>query len=592
MEDSLHRKLAVILHADVVGSTALVRLNETLAHKRIQDTFRRFSKTITDHSGIAHEIRGDALVAEFSRASDAISASLAFQATNSTHNEELPDEVRPAIRVGIAMGEVVVADNTVTGEGIVLAQRLEQLAEPGGVCVQGAAYETIPKRLPFKFENLGERELKGFDESVRVYAVSVSPGAEIPRPETQSLLGADVLDLSNKPSVAVLPFTNTSGDKEHEYFSDGISEDLITALCRIHSFSVMGRNSTFAYKDRVVTAQEVGAELGVRYVLEGSVRKGGKRVRVSAQLVDTETGNNVWADHYDRELEDFFALQDELTETIVGVIEPELSVAERARATRTPPHNLDAWGSYQQGLWHMFRFNREDNAQARRLLERAIELDSNLAGAYAGLAHVGYWDALLGYRDDREATLDHALEMGRKAAALDENDPTAHWALGSVYLLQGELDDCLAELEVAIRLNPSYAHAHYRIGFALALYGRGEESLVSIDKAIRLSPKDPSLWTFYVGRSLALQVLQRYEEAAEFASMAVRQSNDRNYWPLATLASALGHLGKTEKARAALDECLRLNPNFSDQFVQLKYKRPEDSERFFAGLRKAGFDPD
>jgi len=293
----LSRKLAVLLHADVVESTSLVHKNEILAHERIQDTFRRFSETISNYGGAALEIRGDALVAEFAKVSDAVSASLAFQAANTTLNEQLTDDIRPALRIGIALGEVVIADNTVTGEGIVLAQRLEQLAEPGSVFIQRAAYETIPKRLPFDYENLGERQIKGFDESVRVYAVSLQSGSVLPEFEIPTQQEGAAPKLPDKPSIAVLPFDNMSGDIEQEYFADGISEDLITALSKIHWFFVIARNSSFTYKGQAVEVTRVADELGVRYVIEGSVRKSGNRVRISAQLIDATTGHHVWAEN-------------------------------------------------------------------------------------------------------------------------------------------------------------------------------------------------------------------------------------------------------------------------------------------------------
>ena len=247
-KDHLSRKLAVLLHADVVGSTSLVQKNETLAHERIQDTFRRFSETISSYGGVALEIRGDALVAEFARASDAVSASLAFQATNATHNEQLSDDLKPVLRIGIAMGEVVIADNTVTGEGVVLAQRLEQLAEQGGICIQGAAYWTLPKRLPFEYQNLGEQQLKGFDDPVSVYAVSLKPGNAIPDPRSKNPSEISIPAIPEKPSIAVLPFTNMSGDTEQEYFSDGITEDITTALSHFSGLFVIARNSSFTYK--------------------------------------------------------------------------------------------------------------------------------------------------------------------------------------------------------------------------------------------------------------------------------------------------------------------------------------------------------
>ena len=290
MAETPTRKLAVLLHADVVGSTALMRLNESVAHERMQDAFRRFSEIIAEHGGTAHEIRGDALVAEFRKASDAVAAGTTFQSANANHNESLGDQVRPVVRVGIALGEVVVADGTITGEGIVLAQRLEQLAEPGGVCIQGAAYETVPKRLPFTYENLGEQQLKGFDELIRAYAVRPGPLASPSDLVASSERNVDTLKSPDKPSIAVLPFTNMSGDAEQEFFSDGITEDIITELSRFSMFAVIARNSSFAFKGKSVDIKEIGFSLGVDYILEGSVRKSGHRVRVTAQLIEADTG--------------------------------------------------------------------------------------------------------------------------------------------------------------------------------------------------------------------------------------------------------------------------------------------------------------
>ena len=589
MSEEPTRKLAVLLHADVVGSTALVQKNETLAHQRMQDTFRRFSETIVTHGGIAHEIRGDALVAEFPKASDAVAAAVEFQKTNTAHNKGLDDDVLAVVRIGIAMGEVVVADNTVTGEGIVLAQRLEQLATPGGVCIQDAAYQTVPKRLPFVYESLGEHEVKGFDEPVRVYEVRPKSPVDESERKTSGASQSAIPELPDKPSIAVLPFTNMSGDPEQEYFSDGITEDIITALSKIRSFFVISRNSTFTYKGKSVSVQEVGRELGVRYVVEGSVRKAGARIRISVQLIDATTDSHVWAERYDRELDDFFTLQDELTETIVGVIEPELSEAERERSRRKPPESLDVWGLYQRGLWHMYQFHEEDNTVARRLLEQASQLDPTLAGAYAGLAHVGYWDVLFGYSDEPTATLEAAVDAGRKAIELDPKDPMAHWAIGSVYLLRDRHEDSIAELQTAIGINPSYAHAHSRLGLAFLFSGRHEDALTEFDIAIRMSPSDPSLYTFLAGRSMTLIMMKRYGEAEEWARRSVQQPR---CGPLAhaVLAAALGHLDKIQDAQAALAEELKVNPKFSEVWARtvFRFKQPEDSQEFFLGLHRAG----
>jgi len=335
--DQLSRKLAVILHADVVGSTSLVHEDESLAHQRIQGAFRCFSETIEKYHGRVRELRGDALLADFERPSDAVTAALSFQADHACYVDKLDDDIRPVVRIGIAMGEVIVADSTVTGAGVVLAQRVEQLSEPGGVCITAAIHEGMPKRMPFDLAARGEQQVKGFDELVRVYDVSLKAGGAIPEPEVLAQSESAAPAVPDRPSIAVLPFDNMSGDSEQEYFADGISEDLITALSKIHWFFVIARNSSFAYKGQSVDVTRVADELGVRYVIEGSVRNAGKRVRISAQLIDATTGRHVWAERYDRSLVDIFELQDEMTQTIVGAVEPELSAVEREQAARKPP---------------------------------------------------------------------------------------------------------------------------------------------------------------------------------------------------------------------------------------------------------------
>ena len=322
-KDHLSRKLAVILHADVVGSTALVQKNETIAHERIQAAFHQFSETIHSYNGITRELRGDALVAEFERASDAVTAALMFQALNGESNLTLDDDIRPQLRIGISLGEVIIADNTVTGAGVVLAQRLEQLADSGAIVVQGAISETVPIRMPFDFESLGEHQLKGFELPVRAFSVSLKPGESVPAPEIDPYKQnqsapynesskPQVSTEAGKPSIAVLPFKNMSGDAEQEYFSDGISEDIVTELSRFHDLFVIARNSSFTFKNQALEIADIGQRLGVQYLVEGSIRKSAGRVRITAQLIEVATGSHIWADRYDRELEDIFAVQDEV----------------------------------------------------------------------------------------------------------------------------------------------------------------------------------------------------------------------------------------------------------------------------------------
>ncbi|MDH3688150.1 MAG: tetratricopeptide repeat protein [Gammaproteobacteria bacterium] len=584
--ERLPRKLAAILYTDVVGYSRLMGEDESGTLARLKAHRKELiDPTIASHRGRMVKLMGDGALVEFASVVDALACAVDVQRSMNERNKNESAEQRIEFRMGINLGDVIVDEDDIYGEGVNVAARLEGLADPGGICISESVHTAAGNKLSLDYEDIGEQLVKNIEVPVRAYRIRMESKEE------QKVISSDkpALELPDKPSIAVLPFSNMSGDPEQEYFSDGITEDLITALSRIRSFFVIARNTTFTYKDKSVSVQQVAQELGVRYVLEGSVRKGGTRVRISVQLVDTQTGSHVWAERYDRVLDDFFVLQDELTETIVGVIEPELSIAERERAKRKAPESLDAWDLYQRGLWYLYQFSQTDNMEARGLLEQAIRLDPTLAGAHAGLAHVGYWDVLFGYSDNPAKTLDAAVEAARKATALDPKDPMGHWALGSLHLLKGEPEEAIAQLETAIAFNPSYAHAHYRLGFALWIMGRYEEALAQIDNAIRLSPNDPASWTFFAGRSLTLILLERYEEAVEWARKSIRQPKCE-FWSHAILASALAHLGKVDEARTEMDETLRMNKKFSPELVRqmFRFKREQDLERFLAGLHKAG----
>ena len=396
------------------------------------------------------------------------------------------------------------------------------------------------------------------------------------------------LPLPAKPSIAILPFANMSGDPEQEYFSDGIAEDLITALSRIRWLFVVARNSTFTYKAKAVDLKQVGRELGVRYVVEGSVRKGGSRVRISAQLIDAVTGNHVWAERYDRELADVFAVQDEITERIAATIEPELARAELERARRKPPESLDAWDLYQRGLWHVWQFDARDNAVAHELFERAAALDPGFSPFFAGIALSRLFDHTLRYRPASERNLEAALEAARHAVAIDEKDASAHSILGRAYTVLGNHEAGIAELRRALQLNPNLALAHYGLGMALVLSGSPKEAIEEFDAAERLSPHDPFLWTFAMWRAWSRISLEDFARAVEDASNATRQPK-APFPTWGTLASALGHVGRIEEARAALDKALALEPRFSSpQFFEEIWPNsdPVFFARFYAGLRK------
>jgi adenylate cyclase len=584
----MERRLAAILAADVVGYSRLMERDEEgtlVALKALRSEL--FDPTIAEHKGRIVKLMGDGALVEFTSAVDAVQCAVAIQRTMHRRNVDLPTDRSLEFRIGINLGDVIVEGEDLYGDGVNIAARLEALAEPGGIYVSEVVHQSIGSKLDLDFEDLGEHQVKNIARAVHVFRVRFA--AEAVKPE-QADVGAEArLAIPHKPSIAVLSFTNMSGDPEQEILSDGISEDIITALSKIRWFFVIARNTTFTYKGQAVDVKQVAEELGVRYVLEGSVRKAGNRVRVTAQLIDAATGNHVWAERYDRDLSDIFALQDEMTQTIVGAIEPELGNVERERARRKPPDSLDAWSCYQRGLWHLYRFTKADNDEAEQMFQRAVELDPGFSGAFMGLATVGYWNVLFGHAESPEETLADAFAAARTAVSLDDKDAMAHWALGRVYTQMGESEAAIAESETALAINPSFAHAHFSLGWALVLAGRMEEALPRFDQALRLNPHDPSLWTFFIGRAVALLLLHRYAEAADDARHSVRQPS-ANFLAPAVLASTLGHLGETEDARAALERVYQLRADFSSSLVgQLLQFRDETALAcFLDGLRKAG----
>ena len=543
--DELSRKLAVLLHADVVGSTSLVQKNETLAHRRIHDTFRRFSETIDSHGGIAHEIRGDALVAEFARASDAVCAAVEFQSTNATYIEGLLDEICPIVRIGIAMGEVIVADNTVTGEGIVLAQRLEQLAKPGGVCIQGAAYETVPKRLrlPFVHEDLGSQSLKGFDEPVNAYAVKhESNVTAVVTRESVSSAPVDA-DLFDKPSIAVLPFTNMSGDTEQEYFSDGITEDIITELSRFRDLYVIARNSTFTFKGQDVDIREVAAKLGVQYVVEGSVRKAGDRVRITAQLIDGTDAKHKWADKYDSNLEDIFAVQDDVVASIVGALPSQIRHAELARRERTPT-NLRAYHLFLQGTRRIELGSRADISAGISLLERALDVEPEYAAAHAWLSGALTLEINYVSSSERENTRKKCEWHSRRGVEIDETDYICHALLCDVCVfVLGDMVEGRIYAERAMSLAPNASMALGYMGYMHNVAGERDLALKRCGDARRLDPLANGMTRFFEG--VALFDVGRYDEAVR-AMLAADWGNK-----LPNLAAAYAMSGNLDKAKIA-----------------------------------------
>jgi adenylate cyclase len=584
----LERRLAAILAADVVGYTRLMGADETGTLRRLTELRQQvLEPLIAEHHGRVVKLMGDGLLVEFASVVDALTCAVAWQNDVTEREEATEADKRLQFRIGVNLGDVIVEGDDIHGDGVNVAARLEGLAEPGGIYLSDDVYRQVRGKVEAEFEDLGELELKNVAEPVRVYRVATAvTGTASAKPASRPL------SLPEKPSIAVLPFTNMSGDPEQEFFADGISEDLITALSKIRWFFVIARNSTFTYKGQAVEVTQVARELGVRYVIEGSVRKAGNRVRITAQVVEAASGNHLWAERYDRDLKDIFALQDEMAQTIVGAVEPELSAAEREHAARKPPESLDAWETYQRGLWHLWSFTRDDNAETQRVLRRAQEFDPSFATAYAFESYSHYLDAMLGFSEAPDESLAAALTAAKRALALDDKDPVAYFALGRVYMMHGKHDASVAELETAISLNPSFAMAYHGLGSALMLSGRLEEAAEALDKAIRLSPRDPVLWGMMCFRSVTCSLLQQYEAAAEWGRRAAHEPRAAKggYWAYAVLASALGNLGQAAEAREALGEALRQKPDLSLTYLEktLPTKEPGGLDPYLAGLRKAG----
>jgi len=574
-------RLVAVLSADAAGYSRLMGEDEEAALAALVAARAVFREAIAGHRGRVVDTAGDSVLAVFDSAVDALRSAIEIQDALARGSQSVATGRRMRFRIGVNAGEVIEqSDGTIYGDGVNIAARLQALAEPDGVCVSDLVVRQARKKVGAHFESLGEQQLKNIAEPVHVYRVG-------PATQPSSTGPATALPLPAKPSIAILPFANMSGDAEQEYFSDGIAEDLITALSRIRWLFVVARNTTFTYKAKAVDVKQIGRELGVRYVVEGSVRKGGSRVRITAQLIDAVSGNHVWAERFDRELADVFAVQDEITERIAATIEPELARAELERARRKPPESLDAWDLYQRGLWHVWQFTARDNAVARELFERAAALDPGFSPFVAGVALTLLFDHTLRYRPMSDRSIDAAVAAARHAVALDDKDPAAHSILGRAHTARGDYTEGIAETRKALRLNPSLALARYGLGMALVLSGRSKDAIPEFDAAERLSPHDPYVWNFSMWRAWARLSLDDFAGAVEDAKTAVRQP--RAPFPTwATLASALGHLGQIEEGRVAFAKALELEPDFSPQLFEQVWPNCDSAffVKFFDGVRR------
>jgi TolB-like protein len=586
-EGRVRRRLAAILAADVVGYSRLMEADEVETRARLRTLQSDLIEPkIAADGGRVVNTSGDGLLVEFESAVDAVHSALAVQRALQQHNAALAEDRRIEFRVGINLGDVIVEDDDIHGDGVNVAARLEGLCGPGEVYVSATVHDHVEGKLAAAFDDLGEQSVKNIARLVRVYRVREVTGEPI-RHE-----GVDAPPtLPDKPSIAVLPFENMSGDPEQEYFADGISEDITTGLSKLRWFFVIARNSSFAYRGTAIDVRRVARELGVHYILEGSVRKSGNRVRINAQLIDASTGNHIWADRYDGDLTDIFALQDEITNKVVAAIEPRLIEAEGIRSQGRSPEDLGAWDLVIQANSLFWRMTKTESEAAIALLNRAVERYPDYAPAQSMLAFMLLVSGNAGWTlSELEPQVKQAEKLAARAAELDDGDPWSHLALGYVAFTRRHTDEAAEQFKRAIFLNPNFAAAHGYLGWALSLDGQSDAAISHLEEAIRMSPHDPQNAIFYVGLAAANYLADRYTDAIGFGRKAVQQrygftGGHRIY--VASLAQA----GQMDEARAALARLKELQPNLSVAWIEnyVPYT-PGPMAKFLEGMRMAGLD--
>ncbi|MDC3237354.1 tetratricopeptide repeat protein [bacterium] len=579
-EQKVTRKLKAIMSADVKGYSLLMSDDEVHTIQTLKAYRQIMSELIQQHSGRIVDNPGDNLLAEFSSAVDAVECAVQIQKKLKKKNARFVEGIRLQFRIGINIGDVVHDGDRIYGEGVNIAARIESLADAGGICISRSTYDQIKNKLELETNYLGEHEVKNIKEPVRVYKILLD--SESPKP-----LVADLPEIPEKPSIAVLPFDNMSGDPSQEYFSDGLTEQIINGLCKVSNLFVIARNSSFAYKGKSVDVKQIGEQLGVRYILEGSVQRAGKRVRITAQLIDLSTGYHIWSENYDRDLSDVFALQDEITLKIIENMQIKLTYGEQAILWKGMTNKIHAYDMFMRGTECFNRGNAKDNKQARHFFKEAISFDESFAFAYAMLGGTHVYDIAYGWSKSPNESFKIADKSAEKAYSLNDSLDWAHILLNALYLWKGQHDQAIKSGERAIELNPNGADAHVYISHALFYAGRSDEAIALIKKAFRLNPIPTSYYYATLGQ--AYRVNGQYEKAIESARKSLSTNPDQ-LTPCLTLAASFFLLNRTDEAAKAAKEALRIDPTFSlDYFGNtLPYKNPEDGNIFIEALRKAG----
>jgi adenylate cyclase len=583
----VRRRLAAIVAADVAGYSRLIAADEegTLAALRAHRS-ELIDPKIAEYHGRIANTAGDSVLAEFPSVIEALRCMIDVQEGMAERNAPVLKDSRIEFRIGINLGDVIEQDGDLLGDGVNVAARLEGLAAPGGICLSRATRDQVRDRMEIALEDLGEIAVKNIPRPVRCFAVQLDASdAESQRVGLHSEVSPKP---SEKPSVAVLPFVSMSADPEQDFFADGMAEDIITALSKLRWFFVIARNSTFAYKGQSIDVRQVASELNVRYVLEGSVRKAGERMRIAAQLIDGETGNHLWAERYDRQLTDIFTVQDDITRNVISAIEPQLLAAENVRIQNQPPESLDAWGSVIRALWHLGRVTKEDNEQARRLLRQAIAVSPSYGKAHSLLAFAEAREVLFG--GDIDEMLGAALQIAQEAIALDEDDPWGYFSMGYIVCFFSKYDEAISWYRQAIDLNENFALAHGNIAAALALGGQPDAAIDAVELSLRMSPRDPFNFAYRHFAGIAYFASERFAEGIACEEQVLRERP--NMLPaLRFLAACHVGLGQMDQARNAIAEVLRLAPDSSikrDVYGHVAYARTNDRERYADALRKAG----
>jgi adenylate cyclase len=579
-KDKTIRKLRAILSADVKGYSLLMADDEAFTIHTLKEYRNIMSICIKQHAGRIVDNPGDNVLAEFASAVDAVQCAVEIQKKLKKENDRLVEDKRLEFRIGVNIGDIVKDGDRIYGSGVNIAARIEGISKPGEICISRSAYDHVKDKVELGFEYLGEHEAKNIKEPVRVYKVLLDIRLQKP-------LVDELLDLPDKPSIAVLPFDNMSGDPSQEYFSDGLTEQIINGLCKVSNLFVIGRNTSFAYRGKSISTRQIAQELGVRYILEGSVQKVGDRVRITAQLIDATTDYHMWSERYDRDLSDVFALQDEITMNLISAMMVKLTAGEQARLWEGGTTNIQAYDRLMRGTECFLRFNEKDNKQAQHFYKAAINIDKEYAWPYAMLGFTHLLDLLYRWSKSPIKSFEQSEKCAEAALALNDSLDLPHILWGWIYLFRRQHDEAIKEGERAIRLNPNGAEAHVHLAFILILSDETELAIKLLKRAFRLNPIP--LPHYYSILAIAYRNNGQYEKAIDLSEKGLRGNPDQLSVYL-TLAASYIYLNRTEEAHKAVEEVLRIDPNFSLKYqaMTMPYKRQETGDNFIDALRKAG----